>query len=82
MAKRMTDAAGPPEAIFPLIDFRGDPWATGDKNAVSFRAGVLSSPVPAEFARKMRDEGNAAGKPLAPAAEPAADTADDQPAKD
>ena len=44
----------------PLTDFRGDPWGIGDKNAVAFRAGILSSPVPAEFAQRMRDEGKAA----------------------
>lgn len=60
MAKRTKpDVAAVPEAILPLTDFRGDPWETGDKNAVSFRAGVMSSPVPAEFAQKMRDEGKA-----------------------
>lgn len=64
--------AGPPEAILPLTDFRGDPWGTGDPDAVAFRAGVRSSPVPAEFARRMREEGKAAG-PIA------ADTATDQP---
>jgi len=53
-----------PEAILPLIDFRGDPWGTGDENAVAFRAGILSSPVPTAFARKMRDEGRAASKPV------------------
>jgi hypothetical protein len=61
MVKRAkSSAAGVPEAILPLTDFRGDPWETGDKNAVSFRAGILSSPVPAEFAQKMRAEGKAA----------------------
>lgn len=54
-----TPNAGP-EAILPLTDFRGDPWETGKENAVAFRAGILSSPVPAEFARKMRDDGKAA----------------------
>jgi hypothetical protein len=49
-----------PEAILPVTDFRGDPWGTGDENAVAFRAGILSSPVPAEFAQRMRDEGKAA----------------------
>jgi hypothetical protein len=59
-----------PEAILPLTDFRGDPWGTGDENAVAFRAGVMSSPVPAEFAQRMREEGKAAsmsvldGEPL------------------
>jgi hypothetical protein len=77
MAKRTKPGmAGVPEAILPLTDFRGDPWATGDRNAVSFRAGIMSSPVPAEFAQKMRDEGKAA------IPEPAADTAEDQPAED
>jgi hypothetical protein len=50
------------EAIMPLTDFRGDPWKTGDKNAIAFRAGVLSSPVPAEFAQQMRDERKAASR--------------------
>jgi hypothetical protein len=78
MAKRTkTGLTGVPEAILPLTDFRGDPWETGDKNAVSFRAGITSSPVPAEFAQKMRDEGKAAKT-----VEPAADTAEDQPAED
>jgi hypothetical protein len=83
MAKRTKPGmTGVPEAILPLTDFRDDPWATGDKNAASFRAGVMSSPVPFTFARKMRDEGKAAPKPSAPATEPAADTAEDQPAED
>jgi hypothetical protein len=49
-----------PEPILPLTDFRADPWNTGDKNAVAFRAGILSSPVPPEFAQKARDDGQAA----------------------
>ncbi|MBZ9719099.1 hypothetical protein LB519_14720 [Mesorhizobium sp. AD1-1] len=49
-----------PESILPLTDFRADPWKTGDDNAVAFRAGIMSSPVPAEFAHKARDEGKAA----------------------
>lgn len=49
-----------PEAILPLTDFRGDPWETGDDNAVAFKAGILSSPVPAAFAQRMRDEGKSA----------------------
>jgi len=59
-----------PEAILPLTDFRGDPWETGDENAVAFKAGILSSPVPVGFAQRMRDEGKAAtrrvpdGEPL------------------
>jgi hypothetical protein len=65
-----------PEAILPLTDFRGDPWGTGDENAVAFRAGVMSSPVPAAFAQRMRDEGKAAGSKTATIA---ADTATDQP---
>jgi hypothetical protein len=69
------------EAIMPLTDFRDDPWKTGDNNAVAFRAGILSSPVPAEFAQRMRDDGKAA-KREAPAAEPAADTAADQSSQD
>jgi hypothetical protein len=78
MVKRAkSSAAGVPEAILPLTDFRDDPWETGDKSAVAFRAGVMSSPVPAEFAQKMRDEGKAAKTP-----ELAADTAGDQPAED
>jgi hypothetical protein len=62
MAKRKAaqPANAGAEAIMPLTDFRGDPWKTGDKNAVAFRAGILSSPVPAEFAQQMRDEGKAA----------------------
>ncbi|BAB54396.1 hypothetical protein [Mesorhizobium japonicum] len=65
-----TASAGP-EAILPLTDFRGDPWNTGNKWAVAFRAGVLSSPVPAEFAQKARDDGKAA-----PACEPAPEKQD------
>jgi hypothetical protein len=65
------------EAIMPLTDFRGDPWKTGDKNAVAFRAGILSSPVPAEFAQRMRDEGKAAKHETLPA-DAVADTAADQ----
>jgi hypothetical protein len=65
------------EAIMPLTDFRGDPWKTGDKNAVAFRAGILSSPVPAGFAQRMRDEGKAV-KREAPSADAVADTAADQ----
>lgn len=67
MAKRVKadqPANAGPEAILPLTDFRGDPWGTGDKNAVAFKAGILSSPVPAEFAQRMRDEGKAASKPV------------------
>ncbi|PSJ55809.1 hypothetical protein [Pseudaminobacter soli (ex Li et al. 2025)] len=48
-----------PEAILPLTDFRGDPWGTGNENAVAFRAGILSSPVPADFATKVSSEGKA-----------------------
>ncbi len=74
-----------PEPILPLTDFREDPWETGDKNAVAFRGGVLSSPVPAAFAKRMRDAGKAAPRPE-PALEPepssAADTAADQPSQD
>lgn len=60
--KQKTDqpADAGPEAILPLTDFRGDPWETGDDNAVAFKAGILSSPVPAAFAQRMRDEGKAA----------------------
>jgi hypothetical protein len=65
----------------PLTDFRGDPWKTGDKNAVAFRAAILSSPVPAEFAQRMRDEGNAA-KHEAPPTDAAADTAANQSSQD
>ena len=50
-----------PEAILPVTDFRGDPWGTGDENAVAFKAGIVSSPVPAGFAQRMRDEGKAEG---------------------
>jgi hypothetical protein len=82
MAKRTIETGGEPEAILPLTDFRGDPWETGDKSAVSFRAGIMSSPVPFTFARKMRDEGKAAPKSVSSATEPAADTAEDQPAED
>jgi hypothetical protein len=60
-----------PEPILPLTDFRGDPWSTGDKNAVAFRAGVLSSPVPSEFAAQARGDGRAApvsGHPKPPKA--------------
>ena len=67
MAKRIKadqPANAGPEAILPLTDFRSDPWNTGDPKAVAFRAGILSSPVPAEFAQRMRDEGKAALKPV------------------
>lgn len=77
MSKRKTAAAplrAAPEAILPLTDFRGDPWNTGDKDAVAFRAGVMSSPVPAEFAEQARNDGKAAKKP--------APTGGDQPSKD
>lgn len=87
MAKRSKSArpedAGP-ESILPLTDFRGDPWGTGNEKAVAFRAGILSSPVPAEFAQRMRDEGKAKKAGIAgitddaPAALLAADTAPDQ----
>lgn len=63
-AHRPNDApveAGP-ESILPLTDFRADPWGTGDAKAVAFRAGVLSSPVPAAFARRMREDGKAAAR--------------------
>ena len=76
--KAVQSANAGAEAIMPLTDFRDDPWKTGDKNAVAFRAGVLSSPVPAEFAQQMRDEGKAAG-PKSTATTIAADTATDQP---
>jgi hypothetical protein len=59
-AKADQPADAGPEAILPLTDFRGDPWETGDENAVAFKAGILSSPVPAVFAQRMRDEGKAA----------------------
>lgn len=81
MAKRVKadqPANAGPEAILPLTDFRGDPWETGDDNAVAFKAGILSSPVPADFAQRMRDEGKAAG-PKSIATTIAADTATDQP---
>lgn len=84
MAKREKSAplGQPPEAILPLTDFRGDPWGTGDKNAVSFRAGIMSSPVPAEFAERMRAEGKAAPRLSPVDIEPAPDAAEDQPAQD
>lgn len=65
-AKADQPADAGPEAILPLTDFRGDPWGTGDENAVAFKAGILSSPVPAGFAQRMRDEGKAVdqGSPL------------------
>jgi len=44
-----------PIGIIPTTDFRDDPWGTGE--SVPFRAGVMSSPVPAEFARIMRQKG-------------------------
>lgn len=66
MSKRKPTTAAPlraaPEAILPLTDFRGDPWKIGDKNAVAFRAGVMSSPVPADFAEQARNDGKAAKK--------------------
>ncbi len=67
MAKRVKadqPANAGPEAILPLTDFRGDPWGTDDPKAVAFRAGVMSSPVPAAFAQRMRDEGKAVSKPV------------------
>ncbi|MBN9255273.1 MULTISPECIES: hypothetical protein [unclassified Mesorhizobium] len=68
MAREKTAAAGgPPESILPLTDFRADPWETGDENAVAFRGGIASEPVPAAFAARMRAEGKVA-----------ADTASDQ----
>jgi hypothetical protein len=75
-AKADQPADAGPEAILPLTDFRGDPWETGDENAVAFKAGILSSPVPAAFAQRMRDEGKAAGP------KSAADTVTDQPEQD
>jgi hypothetical protein len=71
-ASRPAHAA--PEAILPVTDFRGDPWETGDENAVAFRAGIMSSPVPAAFAQRMRDEGKAESR----ITEPVADTTADQ----
>jgi hypothetical protein len=79
MAKRAkTDqpADAGPEAILPLTDFRGDPWGTGDENAVAFKAGILSPPVSAAFAQRMRDEGKAEGP------KSTADTVTDQPEQD
>jgi hypothetical protein len=64
-----------------VTDFRADPWGTGDENAVAFKAGILSSPVPAEFAQRMLDEGKAAG-PKSIATTIAADTVTDQPEQD
>ncbi|TIR34574.1 MAG: hypothetical protein E5X35_07625 [Mesorhizobium sp.] len=61
---KKTAAPAGAEAILPLTDFREDAW--GDGNLVAFKAGILSSPVPAEFAQKMRDAGKAAGKKSAP----------------
>jgi len=75
-AKADQPADAGPEAILPLTDFRGDPWGTGDENAVAFKAGILSSPVPAAFAQRMRDEGKAAGP------KSTADTVTDQPEQD
>jgi hypothetical protein len=71
LSKIAQSASAGPEAILPLTDFRADPWGTGNETAVAFRAGILSSPVPAEFARKMRDDGKAA-----PASEPAPEKQD------
>jgi len=48
-----------PVVIVPLTDFHADPWETGDPKAVAFIGGVMSSPVPAEFAARMRAEGKA-----------------------
>ncbi|GEM_PF-1969991 len=45
--------------IMPLTDFRADPWETGDETVMMFMAGQQSTPVPAAFAKKMRDEGKA-----------------------
>ncbi|MGB3900453.1 MAG: hypothetical protein WA973_18100 [Mesorhizobium sp.] len=75
-AKADQPADAGPEAILPLTDFRGDPWETGDDNAVAFKAGILSSPVPAGFAQRMRDEGKAVGP------KSTADTVTDQPEQD
>ncbi len=88
--KKIASAKSGPEAILPLTDFRGDPWGTGNPDAVAFRAGVLSSPVPAAFATKVSSEGKAEriGQATSDLAEIkarqaattiAADTATDQP---
>lgn len=75
-----------PEAILPLTDFRADPWKTGNADAVAFRAGILSSPVPAEFAAAARGDGRAAPvsdhpKPATPK-DPAPEKQADQSSKD
>lgn len=70
-SKPVQTADGGPVAILPLTDFRADPWGTGNETAVAFRAGITSSPVPAEFAQKARDDGRAA-----PACEPAPEKQD------
>lgn len=68
-AKADQPADAGPEAILPLTDFRADPWETGDEKAVAFKAGITSSPVPAAFAQRMRDEGKAARRFLRVACE-------------
>ena len=42
------------QAIMPTNDFRATPFPGGPE--FSFRGGILSSPVPAEFAERMRKE--------------------------
>lgn len=84
--KKSTGVSLGAEAILPLTDFRADPWKTGDDNAVAFRAGILSSPVPADFAAQARGDGRAAPlsahpKPAAPK-DPAPEKQADQSLKD
>lgn len=67
MKTKAKAAGAPPEAIMPLTDFRARPWPDGEE--VAFKAGLMSAPVPAEFAEEMRTEGKAAGKPKAAAKE-------------
>ena len=48
-------AAAATVAIMPTTDFRATPFPGGPE--FSFRGGIMSSPVPAEFAQRMLDEG-------------------------
>jgi len=56
-----TPAFDDTESIMPLVDFRATPFAGSDKE-FSFKAGILSTPVPSSFAEQMRADGRAAKK--------------------
>lgn len=58
MTKRVQKAADQAtETFIPAVDFTGYP---DGKTKVTFRAGVESIPVPAEFAQLMRKKGHVA----------------------